>query len=608
MPTLDFKGKPFVYSHHLSVPYRELVVDAKKSFVAKGEEPSLDDNLIIHGDNLEALKALLPRYAGAVDLVCIDPPYNTGNEGWAYNDAVNSPLMKEWLGKVVDKEDLERHDKWLCMMWPRLQLLRELMSDRGSLWICCDDNELSRLKAIADEIFGETNFVAALIWQKVYSPKSTAAGFSEDHDYILVYARNRSSWNPQLLERTDEMEARYINPDKDSRGPWKPGDLSARNYYSEGTYPITTPSGRVIDGPPTGNYWRVSKKRLQELDADKRIWWGESGSNIPAIKRFLSEVKPGRVPQTIWFHEEVGHNQEAKQELVGMMGFSDSESVFITPKPKRLIERILALAGGDDILVLDSFAGSGTTAHAVASANAKDGGARRFILIECEDYANTLTAERVRRALEGYKVTENKKEELLRTKLNLSTLGNFKSVLEQAAAIEQRDAPKFSGFRRESKDGYFVLYGESQGSGTVQGLGGSFTYCTLGAPIDLERFFDGKSAPDWEQVARYVAYTATGQSLAKAPKKPGKDWFVGETGGYRLHLIYEPDVEFMRSNKAALDMGLAERISKCAEGKPVLVYAAAKFMGQKDLSSLGVTFCQLPYAIHRILGDGPNEA
>ncbi len=299
-------------------------------------------------------------------------------------------------------------------------------------------------------------------------------------------------------------------------------------------------------------YWRVSEAKLRELDKDKRIWWGEEGDNVPRLKRFLSDVKEGRVPQTIWMHSDVGNTQEAKRELLSLVSFSGSEDVFITPKPSRLIDRVLELSADEDAIVLDSFSGSGTTAHSVLKKNAGDDGRRKFILVETEKYANTLTAERVRAVIKG--------------------------------------APK------------------TEDSNLRKGLGGTFTYCTLGDPIDLERFFDGKGAPGWEQVARYVAYTATGQTLAKAPKKPGKDWFVGEAGGYRIHLIYEPDVEFMRSNKAAVDMGLAERISKCAEGKPVLVYAAAKFMSQKDLSSLGLTFCQLPYAIHRILGDGPNEA
>jgi len=554
MPSLEFKGKPFVYSHHLSVPFRELIVDKKKSFPG-GAMASLDDNLIIHGDNLEALKALLPRYAGKVDVIYIDPPYNTGNEGWAYNDNVNSPLMKEWLsntlkGQRVDKDDLERHDKWLCMMWPRLTLLFELLAEHGSIWISCDDNEVHHLRTIVEEIAGANAFIDSVIWQKNYSPKSTANQFSSDHDYILVFSKADSNWRPGLLPRTARQDAAYKNPDNDHRGEWKPGDLSARNPYSKGIYSITTPSGRVIPGPPPGNYWRISESRLKELDADKRIWWGEDGSNVPAVKRFLKEVKPGRVPQTLWLYKDVGHTQEAKKELFDIMEWRAGAESFQTPKPVRLIEQILRIVADQDAIVLDSFAGSGTTAHAVLNANTRDGGNRQFLLVETESYADSLTAERVRRVIRG---VPKAKDEALN-----------------------------------------------------KGLGGSFTYCELGEPIDLERFFDGKGAPGYEQVARYVVYTATGQSAADAPKEPKKDWFVAEAGGYRIHLLYRPDLAFMRGNDAALSMDAAQAIAKGAKGKPVLVYAAAKFMSQAALTALGITFCQLPYSIHRVLGEAPD--
>jgi len=218
MPELIFKGKEFVYNHHLAVPFRPLVPHAKKS-VGK---PQLDGNLIIHGDNLHALKALLPMYAGKVDCVFIDPPYNTGNEGWSYNDNVNSPMIREWLSSnPVGIEDGLRHDKWCAMMYPRLRMLHELLGDAGSIWITLDDNEIHRARAILDDIFGEQNFVANCIWHKNYSPKNTAQFFSEDHDYLLIYAKDKNVWRPNLLERTEEMEARYSNLDKDPRGPWK---------------------------------------------------------------------------------------------------------------------------------------------------------------------------------------------------------------------------------------------------------------------------------------------------------------------------------------------------------------------------------------------------
>lgn len=246
MTELVFKGKEFVWNHHLAVPFRPLEMQADK-----GIGPArLDGNLIVQGDNLHALKALLPMYAGRVDCIFIDPPYNTGNEGWAYNDNVNAPMIREWLdANPIGIEDGLRHDKWCAMMWPRLRLLHELLSENGSLWITLDDNEIHHARAMLDEIFGEQNFVANCIWQKVFSPKNTAQYFSEDHDYVLVYAKNKLAWRPNLLERTEEMEARYTNPDNDPRGPWTSGDLSARNYYGDGTYAITTPKGRVIPGP-----------------------------------------------------------------------------------------------------------------------------------------------------------------------------------------------------------------------------------------------------------------------------------------------------------------------------------------------------------------------
>lgn len=402
MPTLHWIGKDKVINHHQDVPFR--LLDHQYGALADGTqttEPTGSGNQIIHGDNLEALKALLPQYEGRVKCIYIDPPYNTGNEGWVYNDNVNDPKIKKWLSQVVGKEgeDLSRHDKWLCMMYPRLKLLHKLLAEDGSIWISIDDVEYANLKLVCDEIFGSGNFVTNVIWQKNYSPKNSAKHFSVDHDSILVYARNAESWRPNLMSRSEEQNSRYKNPDNDKRGPWKPGDLSARNFYSLGTYAITTPGGRVVDGPPKGNYWRYSEERLKELDKDNRIWWGKDGKGSPAIKRFLSEVQSGIVPQTLWFYSEVGHTQDAKKEVNKIL---HDELTFSTPKPTKLIERVLQLATNADSIVLDSFAGSGTTAHAVLKLNQQDGGNRKFILTEMEDYAEHITAERVKRVMQGY--------------------------------------------------------------------------------------------------------------------------------------------------------------------------------------------------------------
>lgn len=597
MPELQFKGKEFVYNYHLTVPYRPLVPDAGKSV----GEPSLNGNLIIHGDNLHALKALLPMYAGKVDCIFIDPPYNTGNEHWNYNDNVNSPMMKEWLSSnPINAEDMLRHDKWCAMMWPRLTLLRELLSDAGSFWMTIDDNEMANAKSLLDEIFGVQHFVATCIWHKNYSPKPSAQFFSEDHDYILVYAKDKEVWRPNLLQRTEDMNARYSNPDNDPRGEWKSGDVSARNYYSEGTYAITCPSGRVIDGPPSGRYWSVSEENFKALDLDKRIWWGENGDNIPALKQFLTEVKPGRVPQTLWEYDEVGHTQDAKKELLSIMTFATSDDVFVTPKPVALLKRILALATKKDSLVLDSFSGSGTTAHAVLDSNSKDSGNRRFILVEGEDYADALTAERVRRVIQGYPFTGTRKEELLRESLTWTKLKNADGLLEGVRQIEGANVARFDNISKTVKDGELIVTGEKKIKERAEGLGGEFTYCTLGPELNVDKILTGEELPDYLSVGAWLFHTATGEAFESAKAK-AKDWYLGESAAYHVWLVYRPDLDFLKSADAALTLALAEKVAKAKPaGKKHLVFAPAKYVPNTKLLPMGVEYAPLPFALYRI--------
>src|SRR6266849_9569772 len=295
MPVLQFKGKTAVESYHYTVPHHTLEFDKKLSVLEKGQKPSLVGNLIIEGDNLLALKALLPTHAGRIKCIYIDPPYNTGNEGWVYNDNLTQPQFKEWIGQTVGKEgeDATRHDKWCCMMYPRLQLLKDLLRDDGAIFISIDDNEVHHLRMLLDEIFGENNFIATVIWQKMYAPKSSAQFFSENHDYILLYAKSRADWERHLLPRTEKQDSVYSNPDGDPRGAWRPNNLAARNYYSKGTYSIKCPGGRFISGPPPGSYLRVSEDRFWSLDREGRIWWGKDKNNVPAPKIYLAEVKKG---------------------------------------------------------------------------------------------------------------------------------------------------------------------------------------------------------------------------------------------------------------------------------------------------------------------------
>lgn len=328
-------------------------------------------NMLIHGDNLLALKALEQEYAGKVKCIYIDPPYNTGHAFEHYDDGIE-------------------HSIWLGLMRERLVLLRNLLSHDGSIWVSIDDDEQAYLKVLMDEIFGRQNFINNVIWEKKYSPSNDAKWLSDSHDFIMVYAKNKSLWRPNLLPRSDEMNSRYKNPDNDPRGVWKTADFSVRTYNASCDYPITLPSGRVVT-PPESRAWVSSKERFEELVADNRIWFGKDGNNVPAVKKFLSEVKQGMTAMTIWKFTEVGHNQDAKKEVKQF----NSESVFETPKPERLIERILTLGSNVGDIVLDSFLGSGTT---VAVAH-KMG--RKYIGIEMGDHAYTHCFPRLKMVTDG---------------------------------------------------------------------------------------------------------------------------------------------------------------------------------------------------------------
>ena len=352
------------------------------------------ENMFIEGDNLEVLKLLQKSYYGKVKMIYIDPPYNTGNE-FIYPDNFREGLEDylKYSGQVstggvklsTNTETSGRyHSAWLNMMYPRLFLARNLLKEDGVIFVSIDDNEVHNLRLLMDEIFGSENFIASIVWHKMDSPKNSAVHLSVDHDYILLYARDAAIWRPHGLPRSEEMLARYRNPDNDPRGPWLLGDLAARNFYAQGRYPITTPSGRVIEGPPPGSYWRVNSQKFEELNKDNRIWWGEAGDNRPGLKRFLSEVREGVVPQTYWPWKDVGSTRHAKRELLTVLNAQSGQDLFITPKPSALMKRMLQIAtnkdGGD--LVLDFFAGSASTGHSVYQQNIDDGGDRRFILVQ----------------------------------------------------------------------------------------------------------------------------------------------------------------------------------------------------------------------------------
>lgn len=351
----------------LKLEPRILIEDQDKSY---GDPNS--ENMLIYGDNLLALKALEQDFAGRIKCIYIDPPYNTGSAFEHYDD------------------NLE-HSTWLSLIKPRLEILRNLLdSAKGSIWISIDDDESHYLKVLCDEIFGRSNFVANVIWEKKYSPQNDAKWLSDSHDHILVYAKNKTMWRPYLLPRTEAANARYKNIDKDPRGPWKSSDLSVKTYSATYDYPITTPSGRIVNPPPS-RCWRCSKEKFNQLVAENRIWFGPDGKSVPSIKRFLSEVQEGMVSKTIWYRDEVGDNQEAKTEIKIL--FRDDQ--FGTPKPERLIKHIFDLGTKPGDWILDSFLGSGT-----ASAVAHKMG-RKHIGIEFGEHASTHCLPRLKKVVDG---------------------------------------------------------------------------------------------------------------------------------------------------------------------------------------------------------------
>jgi len=534
MPTLDWIGKKAVVNHHRQVPYRLLHCDRALS---AGDPDS--GNLLVQGDNLAALKSLLPYYAGKVKCIYIDPPYNTGNENWVYNDNVNSPEIKRWLGQTVGKEaeDLSRHDKWLCMMYPRLALLREFLSEDGAIFISIDDNEVQDLRGIMDEIFGRQNFIATVIWQKMFSPKNSARHLSESHDYVVVYAHAAATWTPFLIRRAVEQNERYKNPDDDTRGPWTSGDLSARNFYGAGTYPITCPSGRVIAGPPKGMYWRVSEENFKQLDRENRVWWGKGGNNVPRLKRFLTDVRDGVVPQTIWLHTEVGNTQEAKKDLLAAVDFVDSESVFITPKPLRLMERIFEIGADSTSLILDSFAGSGTAGHAALQMNKADGGNRRFILVEMdENIAQNVTAQRLKKVVEGY---TNAKGE------------------------------------------------------TVEGLGGGFRFCRLGRPL-FDPFGNVDGEVKFSDLAAHVFFSETGSPVPKRASE--RSPLLGVHDGRAVYLLFNGILGDKRPAGGNVLTGKILEALPPHDG-PKVIYGEASRIGEARLKDQGVIFKQVPWEV-----------
>ena len=582
MPTLDWIGKDKVINHHLDVPYR--VLERQYSFGADGQqsEDNGSDNMIIHGDNLEALKALLPQYEGRIKCIYIDPPYNTGNEGWVYNDNVNDPRIRKWLGQVVgsESEDLSRHDKWLCMMYPRLKLLHRLLADDGVIFISIDDNEYVNLKMICDEIFGSNCFVSNISWQRTYSTRNDSKGIVNEVEHILVYSKVQG-WQPNKLPRTAEMNAKYKNPDNDV-ALWRPD-----NAYAPGAathqgmvYAIQHPFTGEMLYPSHGRCWTFGQDqmlecmngwtdyRLEDIHDDEkraeicgipvseirkevksivlvkplkdakadatevykkgpwpRFFFSKNGMGGIQRKTYLENVG-GKLPTNLWLFKDTGHTDEAKKEIMALF---DGKAVFDTPKPERLIEYILTIAGEKNTLILDSFSGSGATAHAVLNMNKADGGNRKFILIEMMDYADSITAERVKRVIHGY----------------------------------------------------------GDGKKAVEGTGGDFSYYELGDKL-LEGEYLNESVPV-DKIRTYVYFTETKQKTTSNPEEP-----------YQLGVHLDTAYYFYYEREAVTTLDRAFLHTVKTKANAYVIYADRCILSDEELEKYHITFKKIPRDITRL--------
>ncbi len=643
MPTLNWIGKDKVVNHHLDVPFYTL--EHKYGFRAEDETDTSEThsgNMIIHGDNLVALKALLPEYEGRVNCIYIDPPYNTGEEKWVYNDNVNDPHIKKWLGEVVGKEgeDLSRHDKWLCMMYPRLALLQRLLHPQGAIFISIDDNEYTNLKAICDEIFGKNCFVANISWQRAYSTRNDKDGIPVEAEHLLVYGKE-AKWQPKKLERTEEMNSKYGNPDHDIN-LWRSDNSFAPNAATHQgmVYAIQHPFTGELIYPVSTNCWRYQQSEMlsimngwceyelrdlhdesrradvcgispedirkgvlgivlkEDLETSRnkaqqvyekgpwpKYYFTKGGYGGIARKTYLNQVE-GRLISNLWKQVEVGHTDEAKKELKEIFG---GKSPFDTPKPTRLLERILDIATDDDSIILDSFAGSGTTAHAVLLANQKKHSNKKFILVELMDYADTTTAYRVKKAMTGYEATMKHEEEIYNKKLTVKNLTKAETFLKEAEAVIEKEQGNYAEISKPKlQDNCIKVIASRVADGFVEGLGGSFDYYELGKPL----FKDGNLNEEVceEDIRHYIYFTETRQPLTR--KRNGCSYLLDTFNGTAYYFYYERN----RLTNLSIDS-----LNKIVEDRSsqYIIYADTCTIDEETRNELNVVFKQIPRDIKR---------
>ena len=553
MPTLNWIGKEAVVNHHNEVPVHTLTHNPECSIGTNASPSPAAGNLLIEGDNLLALKALLTHYAGKVKCIFIDPPYNTGNESWRYNDNVNHPTIQKWLGKTVGTlaVDLSRHDKWLCMMYPRLCLLHQLLRDDGAIFITIDDNEVHHLRMLMDDIFGEDNFVANVTWEKRYGRSNHAQDFSAQKESVLVF-RKSDRLQIRRENRTDEAIAKYKNPDNDPRGPWSSAEyvnhIIAKEKRPNLVYPITNPNtGEVVNHPTRA--WINSKEKYEAHVRENRLWWGRAGkAKYPRLKRFLSEVK-GLPPTDIWLGKETGTTADGTKELKQI--FNTESAPFDYPKPTRLIRRIINLVttpDGDEI-ILDSFAGSGTTGHAVLAQNQEDGGNRRFILVELDaTIASEITAVRLRRVINGWRYENNGKQQH-----RFGTGGSFAYYRVGETLLEKSEIPF-------DEMGQYLFFKET------------------GVPMqtDAALALTEREADTYPRKKKAYCACSVDERLQRA--------FLGSANGIGVYLLNSDDI---------LTEDLLSRLPRHSGSR--VIHCGGNRLTDAALRRLGVTFKQMPY-------------
>ena len=586
MPTLDWIGKSKVVNHHLDVPY--CVLDRKYSYDEQGQhqEDNGSENMIIHGDNLLALKSLLPQYEGRIKCIYIDPPYNTGNESWVYNDNVNDPQIKSWLNKVVGKEgeDLSRHDKWLCMMYPRLKLLQRLLAEDGVIFISIGDDEVSNLRYMCDDIFGYQNRIAILVWKSRTKPSNTGVAKvnpQKDAEYIICYGKTS---RPSFQVVTSGQERSY--PHQDGDGKYRLQTILKSNRGESKRDTMTF----ELDGykPPVTKRWQAGEETIKELYANNRITF-QTGE--PMRKYYEHEENDETSPFYCFVsREDSSTAEEGKKLLNDILG---NQHGFDTVKPTAIITYLLKHSVTKDSIILDSFAGSGTTAHAVFNLNKEDGGQRKIILIEMGDYADNITAERVKRVIKGYKSAVNEEEIIYDEELKPSNLDNAPQMLTDAKLAKQaaRDSGEYDSVGNPKiVNNHLQVIGKIKTSDKIVGTGGSFSYYELGEPIFAS---DGEmlnEAIDREEICKYVYFTETREPLE--PYRNEEPCYMGLHCGTAYYFNYDKD------RSTTLNREFLHTVKTRAEA--YVIYADRCTLSQQELEKWHITFKKIPRDISRL--------